>query len=713
MAGKSLDEIWRQMQSQRQAEIGRQQAQERALYESRERARQEYLRNMRMYEKVGPVIPTSSAPGSGGGSRRISINSDLISIFSQSYIINWVDSDDDTWKISVFNFDTGILSETIDTELIYDDWNLYDNWRHIQEGGFSVVFQNSEDSSYKIFFLNVNGEVQGIKDLNTEEDFQYTENAQGYLGELNSVSTFYHFVNEGVNTHQFPGDVNNIEINEASEDDVTKDGSMIVEYKNENKYWISRPNGDLVDITSLLGGESNYRIDYNTDFIFSRFSGTSVKVISQEGVLRNEINLTEFGSLSINTSTLFGENCAYYNFLISGEDLKLMVVYDGDFNRFVTSTYSNSNSNYRVYTERSWIDPYSSFGKTVVVSSWEESSSNDIGSITDRVELKWLPKGKEEFYTQIIEGDNLVFILGDDDINSSRTFTHGENPIVMFADEGEDINVGYLTNDGFFSQSTGILASSCSNIYGHNIGEKSFAVFDIDVEGGDPDYRIWQIYGDSLEFEAVTTVNWDWGSGRRYTNRNGTLAIIDSGDINSLVVPENLQGVPIGSFYYTPGYGIQSLPVNNGNIYNERTHGNRTGISSDSQLITKIDESSNLEGFYLLTRLGLSDFVELSLDSNYEIGNVVIGDNIISISFNNSQSESNKVIVYNKSNLQLIHDTEDIQANNIEQYSDRTLVEITDGEETELILIHKNGVETLSINQKYLSYESNDSYDND
>ena len=53
------------------------------------------------------------------------------------------------------------------------------------------------------------------------------------------------------------------------------------------------------------------------------------------------------------------------------------------------------------------------------------------------------------------------------------------------------------------------------------------------------------------------------------------------------------------------------------------------------------------------------------------------------------------------------------RANNIEQYSDRTLVEITDGEETELILIHKNGVETLSINQKYLSYESNDSYDND
>jgi hypothetical protein len=644
------------------------------------------------------VSSSSAGSGGGGGLRRRQITPEsILGLFAQSYIINWVDSVDNIWKIFVFNYDTGFLSESINTELNYNDWELYDNWRHIQEGGFSVVFQNNEDSSYKIFFLNVNGEVQGIKDLDTNEDFQYTENAQGYLGELNSVSTFYHFTNDRVNTHQFPGiDVNDIEIDDASEDDVTKDGSMIVEDTNENNYWIARPNGDLVDITSLLQGESNYRIDYNTDFIFSRFSGTSLKVISQEGVFKNEIDLTGFGDLSIDTSTLFGENCAYSNFFIIDEDLKLMVVYDGDFNRFVTSTYSNSNSNYRIYTERSWIDPYSSFGKTVVVSSWNESSSSNIGSITDRVELKWLPKGKEEFYTEILEGDDLVFILGDADINSSRTFTHGENPIVMFATESH-IHVGFLTNDGFVSESTGILASSCSNIYGHNIGEKSFAVFDV---GSD---RIWQIYGEnSIESEIETDVNWNFGSNDRTSNINGTLVVIDSTNDASAS----------NSFFYTPDSGIQSLPVNNGSIYNERTHGNRTGISSDSQLITKIDESSNLEGFYLLTRLGLSDFVELSLDSNYEIGNVVIGDNIISISFNNSQLESNKVIVYNKSNLQLIHDTGDIQANNIEQYGDRVLIEIN-YEGTNLIFIHKGGVNNILIDQLDLSYESNDVFDND
>jgi hypothetical protein len=649
--------------------------------------------NRMMFESaISSNSPSAGAGAGGSGNRRQQL---VVGEFAQSYIINWVDSSDNTWKIVVFNYDSGILSETTNTELNYDGWNLYSNWRNIQNGGFSISFENNEDLSYKIFFLNVNGQVQGVKDLDTDEDFQYTENAQGYLGELDSISTFHHFQNNGVNTHQFPGiDINNIAIDDASEDDVTKDGSMIVEAPINQKYYIARPNGDLADITDFLLGESNYRIDYNTDFIFSRFSGSEVKVISQEGVLKNEIDLTGFGNLVSDTDTLFGENCAYSNFDFDSVNLKLMVVYDGDFDRFVTATYSNSNSNYRVYTERSWIDPYSSFGKTVVVSSWNESSSNNIGSITNEVELKWLPKGKEEFYTEIIEGDNLVFILGDADINSSKTFTHGENPIVMFATESH-IHVGFLTNDGFVSESTGILAASCSNIYGHNIGEKSFAVFDV---GSD---RIWQIYGEnSIEHETETGINWDFGSNDRFSNRNGTLVVVDSGDASAS-----------NSFFYTPDSGIQSLPVNNGSIYNERTHGNRTGISSDSQLITKRDESSNLEGFYLLTRLGISDFVELSLNLNYNISSVVIGDDIISFNFNNVSDQ--RVIVYNKSNLQLIHDTGDIQSNNIEQYGNRTLVEITDGESTELILIHKNGVETLSINQKFLSYESNDSYDND
>lgn len=62
MSGKkSLDQIWQQIQAQKAAESQRQVAQERLLYEQREIARQEYLKRMRMFEKIGPNTPTSAS----------------------------------------------------------------------------------------------------------------------------------------------------------------------------------------------------------------------------------------------------------------------------------------------------------------------------------------------------------------------------------------------------------------------------------------------------------------------------------------------------------------------------------------------------------------------------------------------------------------------------------------------------------------------------
>jgi hypothetical protein len=660
--------------------------------------------NRMMFESTLGVAQSPSAGAGAGGSGNRTLQ--VVGEFAQSYIITWVDTNDDTWKIAVFNFDTGELSEITNTELVNDngnEWYLDSNYRHIQTGGFSISYQNDITSKYKIFFINANGEVHGIKDLDNNEDFQYTENAQGYLGELNSISTFYHFPNTGVYTHQFEGvDINDIEIDDASEDDVTKDGSMIVEDTNENNYWIARSNGDLVDITSLLQGVSNYRIDYNTDFIFSRFSGTSINVISQEGVLRNEINLTEFGDLISDTSTLFGENCAYSNFDINGESSKLMVVYDGDDNRFITTTYSTAND-YRTYTERSWYEPYSSFGKSLVISSWDEISNNNIGIISDNLEVQWLPKGADEFYRINFNDSETLFILGDEDFNSNRTFTHGENPIVMFATES-NIQVAFLTENGLITESTGITASSCVNIWGHNIGEKSFAVFDI-IENSN---RIWQIYGaNSIEAEVITTEAWKWGSDNRYSNRNGTLVVIDGGVSYS------------NSFFYTPQTGIQNLPVSVGEIYNKITHGNRTGIASDYQVITKENVSNEIEGFYVLSRSGLSNYIDLLTllnATNYYVdgtSDVVIGDNIISFDLSITGHSDRRVLVFDKFTLNLIHDTGNIQPNRVEQFSDRTLIEVTNGNDTTLTFIHKSGVESLTISQSQLDYESNDSRDND
>jgi hypothetical protein len=72
MRGKSIQDILRQQALQRQAEIQRQQSQEKAINEQKEQQRQEWLRRNRMYENVS-VNTSSAAAGAGGagGSKKV------------------------------------------------------------------------------------------------------------------------------------------------------------------------------------------------------------------------------------------------------------------------------------------------------------------------------------------------------------------------------------------------------------------------------------------------------------------------------------------------------------------------------------------------------------------------------------------------------------------------------------------------------------------
>ena len=78
---KSIDDILRQQALQRGAELQRQQSQERAIYEQRERQRQEYLKNIRIYESLASV---SSA---GGGNLLL----EYISVIDTNWIYPKVD----------------------------------------------------------------------------------------------------------------------------------------------------------------------------------------------------------------------------------------------------------------------------------------------------------------------------------------------------------------------------------------------------------------------------------------------------------------------------------------------------------------------------------------------------------------------------------------------------------------------------------------------
>jgi hypothetical protein len=82
---KSIDDILRQQAAQRQTEVERQQAEEKAIYERRERQRQEYLKNNRIYESLAAV--SSAAAGAGGGSPFV----EYISVIDTNWIYPKID----------------------------------------------------------------------------------------------------------------------------------------------------------------------------------------------------------------------------------------------------------------------------------------------------------------------------------------------------------------------------------------------------------------------------------------------------------------------------------------------------------------------------------------------------------------------------------------------------------------------------------------------
>jgi hypothetical protein len=709
MAGKSLDEIWRKMQDQRQAEIQKKLTQEKALYEQRERARQEYLKNIRMYEKVS-TVPTSSSSAAGGGSiRRQQTPIDFVKIIAEHFVISWADVETDTWKIVVHNFRTNQLSGIIDTGLIFDngnEWYLFDDQNAVSESGHSILFQNNNTLNYKIVFVNSNGQLLGIKDLDSQKDFQYTENAYIYLGELNGVSTVYHFDGANVRTHQFPDiNINDIEVDNGSEDDVTRDGSIIIEDINGAKYYIARPNGQLIDISDDMVGENNYRLDYGTDYIIRFDNDSNIKVISQDGQLKNTFDLTQYNIDYNDTYTLYGDNCAYALF-ITNLGYRLVVSYDGDSNQFVYFTFSNDFNYSLEADEINWYDPKPYRGKTLNFYQWSNSDGDNIGNLYTDLEYKWLPKGGTQFLTHSFGSATVSLIDGNGFFTNNRTFTLGENPITMFADPTGPIIVGFLTPDGFVTQSTGIQYASCSNVWGKPIGENTFAVFDVNWMSN----RIWQIYGtNSIIEETITTESWAWGTDDDSVHRNGTLLIQDSGDASAS-----------NSFYWTSEIGLISAPVVSGEILNSVESGNRTGLSTEYQVLTRYVEGENfVQGFYLLSKSGLSDFVDcfpgLSPSSPYTLTTSKLNSELLTLYFTDSTNDYVRVQNYRIPTLELIDDWDPQETGTditVRLFKNRCLIYREVGNSIYFRFVGSSGVKTLSIEQNDFNTESNDIYDN-
>lgn len=181
MPGKSLDQIWRQMQAQaqaqRQAEAQRQAARERAINEARERARQEYLLQMKMNERVAPAAAASAAAGAGAGGSGNRREQPVL-VEAQQSMMFYTDIDG-VFNYFIYNFDSGQVTDikALDGGLWSGSGAAY--VEPVSYGGYYVDFNNNDTSTKYMHFVGLNGEVvwQDTKDngdyLNREAFSRY------------------------------------------------------------------------------------------------------------------------------------------------------------------------------------------------------------------------------------------------------------------------------------------------------------------------------------------------------------------------------------------------------------------------------------------------------------------------------------------------------------------------------------------------------------
>lgn len=360
MAGKSLDEIWRQMQAQRVAEQQARIAQERSINEQRERARQEYLQKMRMYEftSFNPSA-ASSAAGAGGGRR---IPQQVVTGNNQATLHYSFDSDNKILYYFVYNFGTNQLSE-IKQVTLYNS----PNDSPVTEGGFFLYSNNDDNSTVDMLFIDLSGTIiwQDSSDNQSDVDI---ENFSRYVGAYYLKDGNWKLVlfdeNSIIKTFDFSTSL--IEGGGYSYNDVWSGGIVVVEEIGTiRRYYIinftEETKTQFYEVDNDLGDYLNvYQYAYS-DKILTRKNGVLWEVFSSSGE-----KLAEFDTISeFSTASWFDYDFTFLDdngsFLIFGNDntnnYYTVILFSGLTNTFSSNTIDRSvygNYRYDIFNQKDY-----------------------------------------------------------------------------------------------------------------------------------------------------------------------------------------------------------------------------------------------------------------------------------------------------------------------------------------------------------------------
>jgi hypothetical protein len=333
MAGKSIEDILRQQAAQRQAQIQQQQAQERALYEQRERARQDYLQRMRMYEALSNINPSAAAAAAGGTGKKPVIN-------GHTEIILFSTTDSDNWQYIIIDFLAGTISKVKDTEISNNEG--YDYYI-VENTGYVFEFDS------KILFINDNAEI--IESLD-KTDLLTSRYRRSYYYAIMNDGTLYQFDGKVVTTYTVTLGTDGTDIQ------VSKNSLAFASYDIDHttniyvwnptiglvKVWTGvNTNGDANRYNALATSDDSPFIAVATfDDVTNGWK--TINIFGDDGTTKSALDITVSAN-NLNTgylNMLINNKLVFFNFKGSGSTYYFNI-YDYNHDTWRTSTHSKSN----------------------------------------------------------------------------------------------------------------------------------------------------------------------------------------------------------------------------------------------------------------------------------------------------------------------------------------------------------------------------------
>ena len=161
---KSLNEVWRQMQIQRQMEQQKQMQIQRQIEEERERSRREYVLQNRMLEKTNITVAAAAAAAGAGGSGNRVIESVTTSTTGNAVL--YYTNESGIFSYFIYDFEIGNQSEIFTIES-----GSFESIYPITDGGFFLRFYNGDTSKNIFYFVNLNGEQTWTDENNDIETY--------------------------------------------------------------------------------------------------------------------------------------------------------------------------------------------------------------------------------------------------------------------------------------------------------------------------------------------------------------------------------------------------------------------------------------------------------------------------------------------------------------------------------------------------------------